>query len=68
MILIRTEYCNEIIKLEEKIRHVEERNLTFMNAICKIDVIFSLFANLNSDITTKFTHDCDLIEKNKGHH
>ena len=76
MILIRTEDCNEIIKLEKEIRLptinsniVEERNFTFMKAVCKIYVTFSLFPNLNSQIiTNKFTNDCDLIEKNEGHH
>ena len=50
MILIRTENCNEIIKLEEEIRLptidsniVVEKNLTFMNADYKIYVTFSLF-------------------------
>ena len=75
MILIRTEDCNEIIKLEEEIRLptvnsniVEERNLTFMNVICKIYVTFSLFRNLISHISNEFTNDCDVIEKNEGHH
>jgi len=55
LVLIRTEDCKEIIKLEEEIRLltinsniVEERNLTFMNAVCKIYVTFSLFPNLNA--------------------
>jgi len=41
---------NEIIKLEEEIRLptinsniVEERNFTFINAVCKIYITFSLF-------------------------
>ena len=75
MILIRIEDCNEIIRLEEEIRLptvnlniVEEKNLTFMNAVCKIYITFSLFQNLNSHISNKFTNDCDPIEKNKGHH
>jgi len=47
MILIRTEDCNEIMKLEEEIRLstinsniVEERKLTFINAVCKIYVTY----------------------------
>jgi len=75
LILIRTEDCNGIIKLKEEIRLptinsniVKERNLTFINAVCEIYVTFSLFPNLNSHIKNKFTNDCDLIEKNKGHH
>jgi len=73
--MIRTEDRNEIIKLEEEIRLptinsniVEDRNLTFVNAVCKIYVTFSLFPNLNSHISNKFTNDCDPIKKNKGHH
>ena len=75
MILIRTEDCNEIIKFKEQIRLptinlniVEEKNLTFMNAVCKIYITFSLFQNLNSQLSNKFTDDCDPIEKNEGHH
>jgi len=75
IIFAGTKDCNEIIKLEEEIglptinsNIVEERNLTFMNAVCKIYLTFSLFPNLNSHITNKFTNDFDLIEKNKGHH
>ena len=71
--LIGTEDCNEIIKLEEEIRLptinsniVEKRNLTFMNAVCKIYVTFSLFPNLNSHITNEFTNNCDPKEKNEG--
>jgi len=63
------------MKLEEEIglptinsNIVEERNLTFMNAVCKIHVTFSFFPNLNFHITNKFTNDCDLIEKNEGQH
>jgi len=74
MILIRTEDCYEMIKSEEEIRLptinsnvVEERYLTFMNAVCE-NVTFSLFPNLNSHITNKFTNVCDPIEKNEGNH
>jgi len=66
MILIRTEDCSEIIKLEEEIRFptidsniVEERNLTFINVVYKIYVPFSLLPNFNSHITNEFTTDCD---------
>ena len=51
------------IELEEEIRVptinsniVEERNLTFIIAVCKIYVTFSLFPNLNSDIANEFTN------------
>jgi len=75
MILIRTEDWNEIMKLEEELwlptinsSIVEERNLTFMNAVCKIYVIFSLFSNLSFHKENKFTYDCDSIEQNECHH
>ena len=35
---------------------VEERNLTFIHAVGKIYITFSLFPNLNSDITNEFTN------------
>jgi len=71
MLLIRTEDCKEIIKLGEEIRFptinlniVEERNLTFMNVVCKIYVTFSLFRNLSSHISNKFTNYYDPMERN----
>jgi len=72
MILIRTEDWNEIMKLEEELRFptinssiVEERNLTFINAVCKIYIIFLLCS-----IFIKKTNllDCHSIEQNECHH